>query len=104
MQEKMTRQELEASAKVMRALGHPVRLGALQCLSESEKSVSELAEILQCSQSMMSQQLTILESQKIISCRKRGTTKLCSLRNPAFMDMYQCLHRHLLEYLGVESQ
>lgn len=103
MQTKMTQHELEAGAKVVRALGHPVRLGVLQCLSKNEKSVSELAELLQCSQSMMSQQLAILEGQKIIGCRKRGTTKLCSLRNPAFMDMYQCLHRHLLEYLGVES-
>lgn len=103
MQDKMNMHELEAGAKVMRALGHPVRLGVLQCLNNGEKSVNELAELMECSQSMMSQQLSILENQRVIGCRKDGTTKYCSLRNPAFMDMYRCLHQHLIKFLRVDE-
>ncbi|MFO7822172.1 MAG: metalloregulator ArsR/SmtB family transcription factor [Lentisphaeria bacterium] len=101
MSETMNKQQLATGAKVMRALAHPVRLGVLQCLHDGKKTVNELAHMLDCSQSMMSQQLAILESQEIISSHKSGTTKYCSLRNPAFMDMYKCLHEHMLKYLRV---
>jgi DNA-binding transcriptional regulator GbsR (MarR family) len=63
-------------------------------------TVSELQEALGCSQSMMSQQLRRLEQQGLISTRKVGTTKQCSLRNRDFLKLFACLGNHLRTVLA----
>jgi ArsR family transcriptional regulator len=93
--DKLSRSECEASARVLRALGHPLRLGVVQELAVGECSVSDLVSRLGCSQPMMSQQLRTLEQQGLIKCRKVGTTKYCSLRNSDFLRLFECLKRHL---------
>ncbi len=103
MAERMSRLELEAGAKVLQALSHPVRLGVLQQLVDGEQSVSALYRELDCSQSMMSQQLGILERQGLIKTRKEGTIKYCSLGNPDFLNLFHCLRGHLHEVLRIQS-
>lgn len=98
----MDRKALEAAAKVMRALGHPVRLGVMECLARGEHNVSELTEQLDCSQSMMSQQLAILEHQHLIATRKEGTHKYCSIQNTDFLKLFGCLEGHLQTYLHID--
>ncbi len=98
----MDRTALEAAAKVMRALSHPIRLGVMQCLARGEHNVSELTEKLDCSQSMMSQQLAILEHQHLIATRKEGTHKYCSIQNTDFLKLFGCLECHLQTYLHIE--
>ena len=87
--------ELVAGAKVLQALGHPIRLGVLQSLRDGEKSVSQLYNELGCSQSMMSQQLQKLEIYGLIRTRKKGRIKYCSLANPEFLELFDCLRRHV---------
>lgn len=92
---RLTAEERDKGADVMKALGHPLRLGILQELSEGEKNVSELTRTFNCGQSMMSQQLRLLENQGLIQWRKEGRTKLCSIRNDDFLKMFSCLKKHL---------
>lgn len=98
----LKKQQLEAAAKVMQALAHPVRLGVLQILKDGEQTVSGLYETLECSQSMMSQQLRILEQQGLISTRKEGTAKFCAIRNPDFLRLFSCMESHLVNILHVK--
>lgn len=93
--------ELPAAAKIMKALAHPLRLGALQALARGEKCVSELHQMLESSQSMMSQQLRILEEQGLIRTRKEGTVKYCSVRNPDFLNLLQCMKKHLKRHFKI---
>jgi ArsR family transcriptional regulator len=93
----------EAGARVLRALAHPVRLGVLQVLSQGERTVTDLYQELGCSQSMMSQQLGILERQGLIRTRREGTTKHCALRNPDFLKLFACLRNHLQVVLGLRA-
>lgn len=97
---KMTRRELEGAAKVLRAMAHPVRLGVLEALRDGSKTVSELFRELGCSQSVMSQQLQLLENQGLIASRREGTLKYCSLRNRDVLKMCKCLQTHLHTYLA----
>jgi len=97
----MDQQELSAGAKVMQALAHPIRLGVLQSLKNGEKSVSQLYVELECSQSMMSQQLQKLEIQGLIKTRKEGRIKYCSLANPEFLELFDCLRRHVRSSFGI---
>lgn len=100
----LKRNELEVAARVMQALAHPLRLAILQRLQHGECTVSQLYEELDSSQSMMSQQLRILESQGLIVCRKAGICKYCSIRNPDILQLFHCMSGHLQRFLKVEPQ
>ena len=94
---------LNQAAKVLRALAHPVRLGVLQSLAGGEKTVTELYTELGCSQSMMSQQLGILETQGLVQTRKAGVQKYCTLGNSEFLHLLDCLDQHLARTPGAVS-
>ncbi len=95
----MNNQEREMTAEVLKAMAHPVRLGVIELLADGEKSCTELFEQLRCSQSMMSQQLKILAHQGLISIRKEGTVKYCTLQNTDFLKLFDCMHKHLRTFL-----
>jgi DNA-binding transcriptional ArsR family regulator len=91
----MNKQQREDAAKVLRALAHPIRIGIVQTLETGPLCVSDLMTKLGCSQSMMSQQIRILEEKGIIAARKEGVCKLCELRNPDVLKMLDCVLRHV---------
>lgn len=95
----MDKQERELTAEVLKAMAHPVRLGVIEILANGEKTCTELFEELQCSQSMMSQQLKILAQQGLVSIRKEGTLKYCALQNRDFLKLFECMHKHLRTFL-----
>jgi ArsR family transcriptional regulator len=99
----MVKAERTVAADVLKALAHPVRLGVVEVLARGEHTVTQLYEELGCSQSMMSQQLKILSQQKLVTVRKEGTQKYCSLGNRDFLKLFDCMHRHLREFLNFQG-
>ena len=95
----MKQDERELTAEVLKAMAHPVRLGVIELLAGGERTCTELYEELGCSQSMMSQQLKILCQQGLVFIRKEGTQKYCSLQNPDFLKLFDCMHNHLRTFL-----
>ncbi|OGV72935.1 MAG: hypothetical protein A3K19_20925 [Lentisphaerae bacterium RIFOXYB12_FULL_65_16] len=81
---------------MLQALAHPLRLQLLQVLAaHGELSCSELQQQAKCSQSMLSQQVKLLETQGLIATRKAGTIKLCRIRNPEILNLFACMRHHL---------
>jgi DNA-binding transcriptional ArsR family regulator len=99
----MVEQERIIAADVLKAIAHPIRLGVIETLADGEKTVSQLYELLGCSQSMMSQQLKILSHQKLVAVRKEGTQKYCSLSNRDFLKLFDCMHKHLRQFLNFQD-
>jgi len=99
----MTNQEREITAAVLKAMAHPVRIGVIEILATGEKTCTELYEEIGCSQSMMSQQLKILSQQGLVSIRKEGTQKYCTLQNPDFLKLFDCMHKHLRTFLHFQD-
>ena len=99
----MIGEERKIAADVLKAMAHPVRLGVIEVLASGDRTVTELYEELGCSQSMMSQQLKILCQQKLVSVRKQGTQKYCSLSNRDFLKLFDCMHKHLREFLNFQG-
>lgn len=99
----MVANERLIAADVLKAMAHPIRLGVIEVLAAGERTVTELYEELGCSQSMMSQQLKILSQQKLVAIRKDGTLKYCSLRNRDFLKLFDCMHKHLREFLNFQG-
>lgn len=98
----MDANEREASAQVLKAMAHPVRLGVIELLAGGERTVTDLYAALDCSQSVMSRQLSILKAQRLIQMRREGNVKYCSLRNRDFLQLFQCLELHIHNVLKID--
>lgn len=98
----MTPNERDAAAMVLKAMAHPVRLGTIELLADGEKTVTELYSELQCSQSVMSAQLSILRTQGLVKMRREGNVKYCSLRTRDFLQLFKCLDSHIHNVLKVD--
>ena len=90
----------DVAAKVLQALAHPLRLRILEVLHGGEKSCGELQEVLGCGQSMLSQQIKLLEQQGLVATRKVGTLKYCGIRNPEILKLFTCMSKHVTDVLG----
>jgi DNA-binding transcriptional ArsR family regulator len=97
----LTQRQLQAAARVLGAMAHPLRLGVLQALAGGERTVTELYEKLGCSQSQMSQQLRLLEAQSLVQSRRDGACKRYSIRNGDFLKLFGCMEGHLRQYFKV---
>ena len=62
----------EKAANLLRALSHPVRLRIVELLGGGELCVKSLEEILEISQSSVSQHLTRLKYAGLIESERRG--------------------------------
>lgn len=67
-------------AELFGLLAHPLRIRIIEELHNGEKDVNSLAEILQISQSGVSQHLALLRTYKLIVERKQGRNVFYHLR------------------------
>ena len=67
-------ENVEHVVNAMKAMSHEVRLLLLWQLTKSERTVTELAEMLDLEQSAISQQLARLRLEGIVKGRRQGRT------------------------------
>lgn len=72
----------EAAAAFLKALSHEGRLMILCHLTEGEKSVTELEQLLQTRQAAVSQQLARLRLDGMVRARREGKTIWYSIADP----------------------
>jgi ArsR family transcriptional regulator len=72
----------EAAAAFLKALAHEGRLMILCHLSQGEKSVTELEQLLCARQAAVSQQLARLRLEGMVTARRDGKTIYYSLSDP----------------------
>ncbi len=80
------------AAGLMKALGNESRLMILCMLTEGERSVSDLNEIIPLSQSALSQQLARLRQQGLVKTRRASQTIFYSLSNGPADRVINLLH------------
>ena len=68
-------------AELFGVLSHPLRIRIIEELHSREKDVNSLAEILQISQSGVSQHLSLLRAYRLIVERKQGRNVFYHLRH-----------------------
>jgi len=79
-------------AEIMKVLAHPNRLMCLCELVEGERSVGALAERLDMRPQAMSQQLSILRANGMVSTRRDGQTVYYSLARDDIRSLMQTLY------------
>jgi DNA-binding transcriptional ArsR family regulator len=77
----------------LKALSHEARLVILCLLSEGEKSVTEIEELLKLRQPAVSQQLARLRADDLVETRREGKNIYYSLARPEVRSVIEALHR-----------
>ncbi len=85
------RANLEARAKVLKAMAHATRLFIVNELAEGEKCVCELQEKIESDMSTVSKHLSVLREAGIVSSTKKGNQVFYSLRCPCVLQFFTCI-------------
>jgi DNA-binding transcriptional ArsR family regulator len=88
------------AVELLKAMANEWRLMILCQLSEGERTVSELQEILGLSQSALSQHLAILRRERIVKARKQAQSVSYSLSGDEATKVMNTLHEVFCESQG----
>jgi DNA-binding transcriptional ArsR family regulator len=86
MIEEMAEKSMEV-ASILKTLGHPKRLLILCTLSEGEKSVSDIEEVCQASQSQVSQFLKRMENEGLLYSQRNGNHIFYSIKDERILKL-----------------
>jgi DNA-binding transcriptional ArsR family regulator len=73
--------DINQAVRCLKALAHPTRLGILCLLRDGEKTVCELQSMLACTQSNISQHLSIMRERDILTTRKEANQVYYGVKN-----------------------
>jgi ArsR family transcriptional regulator len=82
---------LGRASRVIRVLGHPVRLRILEALEDGERHVSELVAAAGVSQASVSQQLGILRANGVVDHRREGARVYYRIVEPKVSRILDCI-------------
>jgi DNA-binding transcriptional ArsR family regulator len=86
----MNLEEAKMKAKVIRALGNPVRLMVLDELRRVDRCVSDLNRRFHISQPTLSRHLARLKNAGIVSEHRRGPRVMHHLETPGVLQVIEC--------------
>lgn len=70
---RLDKKRLERAAYVLKSVAHPVRISIIDLLQQKERlTVSELQEILQIEQSLLSHHLTNMRDKGVVDTKREG--------------------------------
>lgn len=88
----MTQHEVyKYKAQIIKAMAHPSRLMMIDALSEGEKCVCELQQLVGSDISTVSKHLSVLRHAGIVNDRKQGLQVYYSLRCPCIINFFGCV-------------
>lgn len=99
-----SRREYEMKAKVIKALAHPSRLMMVDALSEGEKCVCELRDLVGSDISTVSKHLSVMRNAGIVDDRKAGQQVFYRLRVPCIIKFLECVEAVMLEDIKTREQ
>jgi ArsR family transcriptional regulator, virulence genes transcriptional regulator len=83
----------EEVATTLSAMANPKRLVVMCTLLEGERSVGDLAEIVQLSPAALSQHLSKMRALRLVATRRDGQTIFYSLASPEVRAVLQTLYQ-----------
>jgi DNA-binding transcriptional ArsR family regulator len=86
-----TQTRYQARAKIVKAMAHPTRLFIIDQLTEGERCVCELTDMIGADKSTVSKHLSLLKGAGIVSDDKRGLQVYYTLRVPCITNFFSCI-------------
>jgi DNA-binding transcriptional ArsR family regulator len=86
-------EKLERAAYVLKAVAHPTRINIIDLLDQQkELSVTEISELLDCEQSLLSHHLTNMRAKGILLVRREGKNMYYSLTDKTITKIISCIN------------
>src|SRR3990172_12147733 len=86
-------------ALICQTLANPKRLEIIDTLRGGERSVGDLAEVLEVSQSNVSQHLAVMRQNGIVIARRKGLNVYYRIANPKIVRACKLMREVLLDRL-----
>lgn len=85
---RVDKKKLERAAYVLKSVAHPIRISIIDLLEQRERlTVSELQEILQVEQSLLSHHLTNMRDKGVLDTRREGKNVFYFLTDTAITSI-----------------
>lgn len=91
----------ENACRLMKVLTNPDRLMILCQLTQGERCVSELESTLSIAQPTLSQQLTVLRSEKLVTTRREGKNIYYQFSSPTALAVMEVLYSQFCQHVEV---
>lgn len=85
----------EARARIIKALAHPTRLFIVDQLSDGERCVCDLTDMIGADMSTVSKHLSVLKNAGIVADEKRGLQVFYRLNTPCALKFFDCVEEVL---------
>ena len=89
----MQTEHIESIAGLLKTMSHPIRLKILCLLQDREMTVGDLREEVKTTNANVSQHLSILRNQGIISFRKDANYIYNRINDPRILQLIQTLRK-----------
>jgi DNA-binding transcriptional ArsR family regulator len=91
LKRRKTPADFRKRADVFKALSNPNRLLIVDALSEGERCVAELTELVGLDMSTVSNHLAVLRNAGLLADERRGTQVFYALKTPCVTNIFCCL-------------
>ncbi|MFC2038467.1 ArsR/SmtB family transcription factor [Chloroflexota bacterium] len=99
MENKYNIELYKMKADLCKTLADPRRLIIIRELGSEEKSVGELARVLDIQQSVVSRHLALLREKGVVTSRREGASHYYTLSNPKIAQACSLVHEILLDQI-----
>ncbi len=96
----MDKKIFEMHAEICKVFTNPKRLEIISLLREGEKTVNELTELAGVPQANVSQHLTVLRQNNVVTTRRNGANIYYKIANPKILQACDLMREVLLEKLS----
>lgn len=92
--QKISPDKLEKAAYILKTIAHPLRLTIIEYLTvKDELSVSQICELLQAEQSLVSHHLQNLKLKGLLASRKEGVSMYYKLKEKGLIEIIRCVEK-----------
>jgi DNA-binding transcriptional ArsR family regulator len=96
----MDKKIFEMHAEICKVFTNPKRLEIISLLRDGEKTVNELTELADVPQANVSQHLTVLRQNNVVTTRRNGANIYYKIANPKILQAFDLMREVLLEKLS----
>ena len=96
----MDKKIFEMHAEICKVFTNPKRLEIISLLRDEEKTVNELSELAGVPQANVSQHLTVLRQNIVVTTRRNGANIYYKIANPKILEAFDLMREVLLEKLS----
>jgi ArsR family transcriptional regulator len=86
-------EKAEKAAQILKTIAHPIRLQVVDLLEQKDMTVGEIQSALGISQSLTSQQLSLMKSRGILKSHRVGKLMYYSVEMPEVLHILECLRK-----------